>query len=108
MARRNDAPWRAACLEAWGHSCVACGAAPVQMDHIMPRSQGGPSVVENGLPLCPTCHWKKTAGTMVIEYHWLARQQVDWLAEAGWVEWDKDGLPKGRGFRRFGKKARDA
>lgn len=108
--RRNDSRWRAECVAARGEMCRSCGdTSHVQMDHIMPRSQGGPSVVENGLPLCGDfsrntpggCHAKKTAGTMLIEPDWLGADQVEWLAEVGWVWWDDDGEPHGRGWKHF-------
>ncbi|MBT0567368.1 HNH endonuclease signature motif containing protein [Williamsia sp. CHRR-6] len=42
--------------------CVKCGAPPSWCDihHIIPHSQGGLTVVDNGAPACRTCH---------IEFH---------------------------------------
>ena len=71
------------------------------MDHLKPRSQGGPSVVENGLPLCRTHHEAKTSGTLQIRYEWLTDAQRAFLAADGWVDWDADGLPFGHGYRHF-------
>lgn len=111
--RRNDAGWRAECEAKRGLVCRGCGDTNhVQMDHIWPRSQGGPSVVENGLPLCGEfsrntpggCHPAKTAGRIVIEFSWLDPDQVAWLAAVGWVAWDADGQPRGRGWRHFGRR----
>lgn len=93
-----------------GEVCVRCGdTRNVQADHLWPRSQGGPSVVENGLPLCGEfsrntpggCHPMKTAGTIVIEPTWLTWQQILWLADVGWVKWGPDGQPYGRGWKHF-------
>lgn len=113
--RRNDAPWRHEVMAAYGPACVSCGdTAHVQADHMKPRSQGGPSVRPNGLPLCGEfsrntpggCHPAKTAGRIVIDPAWLADEQIAWLAEVGWVWWDEDGEPQGRGHKHFGRMRR--
>jgi 5-methylcytosine-specific restriction endonuclease McrA len=106
-SRRDDGPWRAAVLALYGPSCVACGGREhVQADHIWPRSQGGPSDVGNGIPLCGEfgrgkCHPRKTAGTMLIRPEWLKPVTRAFLAAAGWVDWDDNGQPYGRGCRHF-------
>lgn len=108
--RRNDSGWRAEVMEVHGEVCASCGdTAHVQADHLWPRGQGGPSDVRNGLPLCGEfsrntpggCHPAKTNGTIVIEPAWLRPEQIEWLAEVGWVAWDEDGQPYGRGWRHF-------
>jgi hypothetical protein len=73
----------------------------MEVDHLQPRSQGGASVVENGLPLCRGHHAAKTAGRLRIDRGWLDPDQVAWLAEVGWVRWQADGQPQGRGWRHF-------
>lgn len=107
---RNDSGWRAEVMARYGPACVRCGdRAHVQADHMWPRGQGGPSDVRNGLPLCGEfsrntpggCHPMKTASTIVIEPDWLAQEQIDWLAEVGWVAWDEHGQPYGRGWKHF-------
>lgn len=67
----------------------------------MPRSQGGPSVVENGTMLCRACHTMKTEWRILYERAWLDADQIAWLAQQGWVEWDENGEPRGRGCRGF-------
>lgn len=107
--KRNDGPWKAEVHRRYGVVCVSCGATrDVQADHIWPRGQGGPSDPRNGLPLCgdfsdtgENCHGRKTASTMVIRHEWLQQEQIDFLADAGWVRWDEDGQPHGRGWRHF-------
>jgi 5-methylcytosine-specific restriction endonuclease McrA len=101
--RRNDGPWRRECIEARGERCRRCLSTRwVQMDHMWPKSQGGPSVVENGLPLCRACHAMKTESRIVIEPDWLDSDQVEWLADVGWVLWDSlTGEPSGRGWKHF-------
>jgi hypothetical protein len=73
----------------------------LEVDHIKPRGQGGPSVVENGLVLCNVHHQQKTDGLLLISQEWLEADQRAWLAEVGWVAWDDAGLPFGRGMRHF-------
>lgn len=101
-ARRNDGPWRSQCLEKRGAWCRVCGySGRVEIDHVFPRSQGGPSVVENGLPLCPTHHQAKTESRLRFRFEWFDADQIAWLEEVGWVSWDADGQPAGRGWRHF-------
>lgn len=37
-----------------------CTWANWHADHIIPYSKGGPTIVENGQLLCPSCNWKKS------------------------------------------------
>lgn len=108
---RNDGPWRKACIEVYGHTCIVptCGSRDIEMDHIKPRSQGGESVVENGIPLCGPWseivdgghHLMKTSGRIKFEWAWLTEAQRAYLAAIGWVDWDEDGKPFGEGWRHF-------
>mgnify|MGYP002722322936 CR=1 FL=1 len=102
-ARRNYGPWREACLTLRGRYCRACGRANVKLeaDHMKPRSQGGLSVVENGLILCSEHHEQKTLSKLQIRKEWLDSDQVAWLAREGWVVWDESGDVSGRGMRHF-------
>jgi predicted restriction endonuclease len=102
---RNDSPWRNEVMQRYGPACVACGTVRhVQADHLIPRGQGGPSVVENGLPLCGEfgrpgwkgCHPAKTDHELLIRKEWLAPEQVAWLEEHGHARWEKDGTVAGR------------
>lgn len=106
--RRNDAPWRRAVLARYGGVCAACGHGRVEYlecDHLKPRSQGGQSDVENGLPLCGPwggndCHARKTAGQLKIRKDWLAADQLQYLRDIGWVWWT-DGEVYGPGRNHF-------
>lgn len=40
--------------------CVQCGAPATDVDHILPRRQGGSDEKENLQALCHGCHAKKT------------------------------------------------
>jgi 5-methylcytosine-specific restriction endonuclease McrA len=41
------------------HRCVVCGALAIEVDHIIPRSQGGADVLANGRSLCAECHQRR-------------------------------------------------
>ena len=100
--RRNDAPWRAAVIALRGEYCRHCGQTwGLECDHLKPRSQGGLSVVENGLMLCRSAHLRKTEYRLKIERSWLDEDQIAYLAEIGWVAWGDDGEPFGTGMRSF-------
>lgn len=102
--RRNDSAWRTACLEARGELCRVPGCPhpwPVQMDHLIPRAQGGPSVVENGLPLCLLHHLAKTEHRLRIRRGWLDADQVAWLEVEGHARWLLDGTVAGAHCRLF-------
>jgi hypothetical protein len=44
-----------------GHRCVKCGSrSSLSVDHIVNRSQGGDSLMDNLQTLCLTCHDHKT------------------------------------------------
>lgn len=99
--RRNDSKWRSDCLAERGAWCRACGGTVhVQMDHVIPRAQGGPSVIENGVPLCGAfgrgCHDRKTAGRLKIRREMLDPDQIAWLELAGHAMWLPDGTVAGR------------
>lgn len=52
---------REALLEHWGRECVYCGAknAPLQIEHIVSRSQGGSNRFSNLTLSCEACNQKK-------------------------------------------------
>lgn len=91
-----------------GTFCRACGSSQhLELDHIKPRSQGGQSDVENGLPLCGAwgscgAHARKTAGSLRIQKSWLDPDQIAYLDQIGWVRWDPEtGEVSGNGWRHF-------
>ena len=105
----SDSLWREAVIEWLGERCSVpgCFAAtwPVQIDHIIPRAQGGLSDLHNGWPLCVLHHDSKTAGELKIAPEWLTREHIAYLGEHGWVQWitynDEPGQPVGNGWRHF-------
>lgn len=97
--RRNDSQWRADCLELRGEWCRVPECPhpqPVEMDHLISRGQGGPSVVQNGLPLCRVHHQMKTDHLLLIAPEWLAADMILWLSNEGHAEWLYDGIVVGR------------
>lgn len=98
----SDAPWREEAFALRGAFCRRCRRTwGLECDHLKPRSQGGASVIENALCLCSDCHRLKTEHRILVERSWLDADQIVWLAREGWVEWDADGEPRGRGCRSF-------
>lgn len=51
--------WRQTLHECTGGSCLYCGAPSESIDHVLPRSRGGPSVTENCVPACLGCNGRK-------------------------------------------------
>ncbi len=106
-SKRNDGPWRLEALARRGGRCRSCGGTMhVQADHMIPRSQGGPSIVENALILCGEfgdgrCHVKKTNHELLIRRDWLDADQVEWLRASGNAWWEEDGTVSGRHNRLF-------
>ena len=52
-----------------GHRCVYCGAAATSLDHVVPRSRGGPHVWENVVAACSRCNHAK-ADRSVADLGW--------------------------------------
>lgn len=55
-------------LEKYNHTCLCCGAQgiPLQADHIIPLSKGGPHTADNIQSLCGPCNSRKR--TKTIDY----------------------------------------
>jgi 5-methylcytosine-specific restriction enzyme A len=63
MAERRKASWlraRAATLERDGDTCQRCGAtvrtSTLHVHHVLPRSEGGLTALDNLLTVCERCH----------------------------------------------------
>lgn len=54
--------------------CAKCGAAKVEIDHIVPISLGGRNTIDNIQPLCRSCNSSK--GTRIIKYELPKMQQT--------------------------------
>jgi 5-methylcytosine-specific restriction endonuclease McrA len=78
--RPNNFPWtiRKALLAAAGGRCELCGSGDrVQVDHIVPITQGGAADPDNGIVLCRDCHGYKHGYRTAI--------QPEWAAQGRWV-----------------------
>ena len=86
--------------EATGH-CIYCGRPvkleEMEVDHILPLSQGGENVYENKVCSCPACNAAK-AGLLLDDFldsHMGSRQRkrfsnrVNHLVEQGKMTWQK-------------------
>lgn len=107
LARRKykQSAWRKACLQVRPAVCIAASLGgcegQLECDHIFPRSQGGPYVVENGAFVCTRHHRMKTDSELKYRREWLGADQVKWLADVNWVRWLSNGDVEGKGFRHF-------
>jgi hypothetical protein len=60
--------WRQSLHELTDHCCVYCGQRSESIDHMHPRSRGGPSVTENCVPACLPCNGRKGDTDVFIWY----------------------------------------
>lgn len=101
----KQSQWRRKCLKVRPFVCIAAGLGGcegrLECDHVWPKSQGGPYVVENGVFVCAKHHKMKTDSELKYRRIWLAPDQVAWLAEMDWVRWLPNGDVAGRGWRHF-------
>jgi 5-methylcytosine-specific restriction endonuclease McrA len=56
-----------------GGRCVYCGAPATSLDHVIPRSRGGPHVWENVVSACRRCNHVK-ADRVISELGWRLRR----------------------------------
>ena len=74
------------------HRCVYCGATATSIDHVQPRSRGGPHVWENVVAACRHCNHSKADRT---------------LAELGWSLRHPPQAPSGVAWRILGQRTVD-
>ncbi|MBX6391216.1 MAG: HNH endonuclease [Frankia sp.] len=65
------------------HRCVYCGAPATSLDHVIPRSRGGPHVWENVVAACGRCNHLK-ADRAVAELGWRLRTAPRAPSGAAW------------------------
>ena len=53
--------WARVCKAYYGDKCSICGwnKTTCDVDHIVPKTQGGVNTISNGRVLCPNCHAEK-------------------------------------------------
>jgi 5-methylcytosine-specific restriction endonuclease McrA len=70
---RRDVPLtRRAVLERDAHSCVYCGSKADTIDHVRPRSRGGPHIWTNVVAACARCNHRK-GDRLLSELGWHLR-----------------------------------
>jgi 5-methylcytosine-specific restriction endonuclease McrA len=67
-----------------GHRCQYCGAAAENLDHIVPRSKGGPHTWENVVAACRPCNTRKE-DRLLHETGLKLRRKPFAPKERGWV-----------------------
>lgn len=85
-ARTARHRFRSQILTAWGHRCAYCGEPAGTLDHVTPKSRGGPTEPENLVACCAPCNLAK--GSRGVWEWWRAQpfwlldrelQLLDWL-----------------------------
>ena len=66
-----------------GGRCVYCGAAATSLDHVVPKSRGGPHSWDNVVSACGRCNHVK-ADRAVAEMGWRLRRQPVAPSGAAW------------------------
>jgi len=59
LAKKADDLWREVCIKEYGDNCIVCGGKANQVHHWIKRSQSLATHwdIENGIPVCQTCHY---------------------------------------------------
>lgn len=99
--------WRLEVADLRGLFCRVPGCVTdgwMECDHLIPRSQQGPSVVQNGVFWCKHHHDEKTAHRLKIEPAWLDADQIAWLKAEEHAWWDDQGEVYGQHRRLFTRK----
>lgn len=70
-----------------GHRCQYCGAAAESIDHVIPRSKGGPHTWENVVAACRPCNVRKgdrllSMTAMQLRRPPVAPRESTWVAVA--------------------------
>ncbi len=90
-----------------GHRCQYCGAAAESIDHVVPRSKGGPHEWENVVAACRPCNVRKRdrllpETTMALRQRPSAPREMTWVVVAvGTVPAALGALPAARGALRL-------
>jgi 5-methylcytosine-specific restriction endonuclease McrA len=69
------------------HRCQYCGAAAENIDHVIPRSRGGPHTWENVVAACRPCNTRKEDRLvhevgLVLRRRPVAPQELTWIVVA--------------------------
>jgi 5-methylcytosine-specific restriction endonuclease McrA len=66
-----------------GGRCVYCGAAATSLDHVIPKSRGGPHTWDNVVSACGRCNHAK-ADRAVADMGWRLRRVPEAPSGAAW------------------------
>ena len=61
--------WRQSLHQLTHHRCIYCGCPSESIDHVLPKSRGGPSVNENCVPACLGCNGRKGDREKMDRFH---------------------------------------
>ena len=89
---RKHRRWRDRILQSCRFRCVYCGRrkfSSLTLEHLVPRSQGGGSVIANLVAACIDCNRER--GTMPLQ-DWIStcvhrRKAVKFMSAAALIEW---------------------
>lgn len=59
QAGKFDRGMKDAILARDNHTCAYCGFPAFQVDHVIPKSRGGPAIRANGVAVCVLCNMQK-------------------------------------------------
>ncbi len=70
-----------------GHRCQYCGGAAESLDHVIPKSRGGPHTWDNVVAACRACNVRKrdrflSETSMVLRRHPCAPRDLSWVTVA--------------------------
>lgn len=73
--------------------CVnCCSPFYLEVHHIVPRSQGGEDLVENGITFCGFCHvplFHDKSYKYKVKKSWLDESQINYIIKKKGAEWKK-------------------
>ena len=96
--RQSKKRFRRQIYSAWGDRCAYCGEVARSLDHVMPRHNGGLTVMQNLIPACLHCNGNKGSQDWVVWYRkqsWysIERETLIWLWITQFQSSAHDGVP---------------
>lgn len=66
---KTKTSYAAACRRVFGDACMNCewDRATCDVHHIVPKSEGGQNILDNGVVLCPNCHRLVHVGVLTTD-----------------------------------------
>ena len=96
--RQSKKRFRRQIYSAWGDNCAYCGSVAESLDHVMPRHNGGLTVMQNLIPACLHCNGNKGSQDWVDWYrkqkfYSIERETLIWLWITQFDCLSHDGMP---------------